>query len=771
MGRRNRKRNRKQNKTREAEKKIISTDKEDVSVDKNDDLEKEILSEIQDKKNNPASEDKNEKRDLLSEIVEDVKREAAKKDAEADEEKTSDSKEETKADEEKADKEKTSLNKEEAKADEEKADEEKTSDSKEEAKIDEEKADGEKTSPSKEKAKTGEKKADGEKMSDSKEEAKADEEKAEAEKTSPSKEEAKAGEEKADEEKAEAEKTSLSKEEAEKDKDEKEKTDKNKKKIGKDKKDRKEKKHKEKSDKEKADDKKEEAEKDDTKKDKDDKEDSASDKGKDEAAAAIALDMPLPYIDPSIVKYKKKKKTARLAWIVSVSVVVAVYIGGFIISSIFFYGNTKVNGIDVSGMKVTEAQKLLVDDMNTYTLEVKFSNGTETLKVGDGGLSLALAQSMKDIKKKQQPYLWFMHFGKTYEYDVKFIASFNDSEMSEFLMSYDAMKKENMTKSKNATVDMSSGVAQIIPDETGTVLDTDSVYDVVSKALENGDASVDIAEAGCYVEADIQADSPSIVSGYSAAEEFLSIDAVYDFAGCKIAIPKEELAAMAYLDGSGNLKISKDKVYSYAAKFAEQYTTAGTERRFKTHDGDIIGIYGKNYGWIIDEEKEAEELYELICKKESFTKEPACKKTGYAMGEMNDIGDTYIEIDLTNQHLYYYVDGKLVLDNDIVSGWLYNPNNYKTPGGLFGMDNKAYKVDLVGENYRTPVNYWMGFNGGIGIHDATWRSRFGGDIYKYDGSHGCINLPLSFAAQVYEIAEPGMPVLCYWLDEVTFYSE
>ncbi|MCM1287683.1 MAG: L,D-transpeptidase family protein [Clostridium sp.] len=726
MGRRNRKRNRKQNKTREAEKKIISTDKEDVSVDKNNDLEKEILSEIQDKKNNPASEDKNEKRDLLSEIVEDVKREAAK-------------------------------------TGEERADAEKTSDSKDEAKTEEEKADAEKTSPSKEEAKTDEEKADAEKMSPSKEEAKTEEEKADAEKTSPSKEEAKT-----DEEKADAEKTSPSKEEAEKDKDEKEKTDKDKKKSGKDKKD---KKHKEKSDKEKADDKKEEAEKEDTKKDKDDKEDASSDKGKDEAAAAIALDMPIPYIDPSIVRYKKKKKTARIAWIVSVSVVAAVYICGFIVSSIFFYGNTKVNGIDVSGMKVTEAQKLLVDDMNTYTLEVKFSNGTETVKVGDGGLSLALAQSMKDIKKKQQPYLWFMHFGKTYEYDVKFIASFNESEMSEFLMSYDAMKKENMTKSKNATVDMSSGVAQIIPDETGTVLDTDSVCDVVSKALENGDTLVDIAEAGCYVEADIQSDSPSIVNGYSAAEEFLSIDAVYDFAGYKISIPKEELAAMAYLDGNGNLKISKDKVYAYAAKFAEQYTTAGTERRFKTHDGDIIGIYGKNYGWIIDEEKEAEELYELICKKESFTKEPACKKTGYAMGEMNDIGDTYIEIDLTNQHLYYYVDGKLVLDNDIVSGWLYNPNNYKTPGGLFGMDNKAYKVDLVGENYRTPVNYWMGFNGGIGIHDATWRSRFGGDIYKYDGSHGCINLPLSFAAQVYEIAEPGMPVLCYWLDEVTFYSE
>lgn len=656
MGKRNRKRNKNRNNNlnnaREAEKKIISTDKEELSVEKNDDVEKEILSEIQDKKNNTVSEDKNEKRDLLSEIVEDIKKESTKEAPEA---------ENKDSDKEEGEKEKV----------EEKAEEEKTEDEKTE-------------------------------------------------------------DEKVEKEKAE--------------KEDKEKTDDSKEKVG------------------------EEKESDSSRKDDENKEE--NDVAKDEAAAAaVALDMPIPFIDPNIVSYKKKKKTAKIAWIVSVSTVAAVYICGFIISSIFFYSNTKINGINVSGKNVTEAEKLIVDDMNTYTLEINFSNCTETIKVGDGGLSLSLQESMKDIKKKQKPYLWFMHFGKTYEYDVKFIASFNDSEMSEYLMSYDAMKKENMTKSKNASVDISSGVAQIIPDETGTELDTNSVCDVVRTALTNCDASVDIAEAGCYVEADIKEDSPSIVSGYSAAEDFLSIDAVYDFAGYKISIPKEELAAMAYLDESGNLKISKDKVYEYAAKFAQQYTTVGTERKFKTHNGDIIGISGQYYGWIIDEEKEAEELYELICKKESFTKEPACEKKGYAMGEMNDIGNTYIEIDLTNQHLYYYVDGKLVLDNDIVSGWLYNPNNYKTPGGLFAMDNKAYKVDLVGPNYRTPVTYWMGFNGGIGIHDATWRSRFGGDIYKYDGSHGCINLPLSFAAQVYEIADPGMPVLCYWLDEVTFYNE
>lgn len=493
------------------------------------------------------------------------------------------------------------------------------------------------------------------------------------------------------------------------------------------------------------------------------------DKAKDEAATT--MDMPIPFIDPTVILYKHKKRVKKIAAIVSASVIAAIYIGGLIISSLFFYDNTRINGIDVSGMSMSEAEKVITDDMNNYTLDIEYSNFTETIKVGDGSLSLSLAEEIKDIKKKQKPYLWFVHFGSNYDYDVDYVASFDDKAMTDYIMSYTAMKPENMRKSKNARVDISTGTAQIIPDETGTQLDTELTCKVIKDALASCDERVNIAENGCYIEADIKEDSPAIVNGYANAEDFLSIEAVYDFKGYKVSIEKEDLASMVTIDANGNLNVSRDKVNDYAHKFAEKYTTVNTERKFETYDGKIIGIHGRNYGWIINEEEEAEELYELICKKESFTKEPAYDRAGYAMCEMNDIGHTYIEIDLTNQHLYYFVDGKLVLDNDIVSGWLYNPNNYRTPGGLFAMDNKAYKVDLVGENYRTPVNYWMGFNGGIGIHDATWRSKFGGDIYKYDGSHGCINLPLDFAAKVYELAEPGMPVLCYWREEVPFYEK
>ena len=58
----------------------------------------------------------------------------------------------------------------------------------------------------------------------------------------------------------------------------------------------------------------------------------------------------------------------------------------------------------------------------------------------------------------------------------------------------------------------------------------------------------------------------------------------------------------------------------------------------------------------------------------------------------------------------------------------------------------------------------MPFNGGIGIHDATWRSSFGGNIYVAGGSHGCVNAPYSLANTIFNNIDSGTPVVCYyWL--------
>jgi lipoprotein-anchoring transpeptidase ErfK/SrfK len=91
-----------------------------------------------------------------------------------------------------------------------------------------------------------------------------------------------------------------------------------------------------------------------------------------------------------------------------------------------------------------------------------------------------------------------------------------------------------------------------------------------------------------------------------------------------------------------------------------------------------------------------------------------------------------------------------------------------TPGGLYGLTYKQLNATLNGPGYSTPVSYWMPFNGGIGLHDATWKTVFGEDYYKTDGSHGCINLPLEAAATIYEYVDTGSPVVCYWENEVEY---
>ncbi|MBR1735964.1 MAG: L,D-transpeptidase, partial [Firmicutes bacterium] len=83
------------------------------------------------------------------------------------------------------------------------------------------------------------------------------------------------------------------------------------------------------------------------------------------------------------------------------------------------------------------------------------------------------------------------------------------------------------------------------------------------------------------------------------------------------------------------------------------------------------------------------------------------------------------------------------------------------PPGTYSVTYKERNATLKGENYETKVAYWMPFNYDIGFHDATWQSAFGGRRYLYYGSHGCVNLPLGVAAQLYDLIERSMPVVCY----------
>ena len=124
-----------------------------------------------------------------------------------------------------------------------------------------------------------------------------------------------------------------------------------------------------------------------------------------------------------------------------------------------------------------------------------------------------------------------------------------------------------------------------------------------------------------------------------------------------------------------------------------------------------------------------------------------------------EVGDTYVEVSLTDQHMWYIVDGDVYLESDCVTG---NYGSADTPKGFWSVNNKISPCTLKGDDYVSYVTYWMPFiGGGWGLHDATWRSKFGGSIYKGDGSHGCVNLPYDIAKKLYAHITVGTPVIVY----------
>lgn len=122
---------------------------------------------------------------------------------------------------------------------------------------------------------------------------------------------------------------------------------------------------------------------------------------------------------------------------------------------------------------------------------------------------------------------------------------------------------------------------------------------------------------------------------------------------------------------------------------------------------------------------------------------------------IKELPDTFIEVDISEQNIKFYLDNNIILDSDIVTG---TENVNDTRIGMFSIYSRETKRYLQGRYY---VDYWMPFDGGIGLHDAGWRDSFGDEIYKTSGSHGCVNLPLDAAQKIYKNSHVGTNVIVH----------
>lgn len=472
--------------------------------------------------------------------------------------------------------------------------------------------------------------------------------------------------------------------------------------------------------------------------------------------------------------YAKQPKKEKSHWrealgytLMTVLVLGAVvyFCGAFYFRDKFFTGTT-INYIDASYAKVDEMEQEVKERVENYRLLIKERGGEEEYIEGEEiGYQYVSTGELKTFKKEQNPFFWPSMLVKNHHYTFASSAVYDAGMLQEEVASLNCLDPAVEQEPKDAVVVFNGMNYELHREVQGKKIDRNQLDQKVKTAVETGAEVLNLERSGCYQAPKVTADNKELQKKYQQLDCFTRTRIEYDFDTEKEILDGSTIHDWIFEDENGDMAVSEDAIAQYVYELAEKYNTHDKGRHFETNDGSFVDVWGGSYGWMIDQTAETEALKELISKGEQIKREPVYYQTPSSETRENcDMGDSYIEIDLTRQHLWMYRDGITIVESDFVSGNM--AKQHGTPGGTYELYWKespsVLKSTEPGDSYETPVTYWMPFNGGIGLHDAPWRGAFGGNIYQTGGSHGCINLPSWAAKEIYENIDAGYPIICYY---------
>ncbi len=436
-----------------------------------------------------------------------------------------------------------------------------------------------------------------------------------------------------------------------------------------------------------------------------------------------------------------------------------------------FFPNTSVNGLDVSYKTAEEAEAIVASRMDDYVLTITGRGGvTEQITGEEAGFHYLFDGTMASYLAAQDPMDWWSHRRQATEYQIDTMIEADDEKLSARIEQLVFLDDSQMTEPQDAylTEFVPGQGYRVVPEVEGTVLDKEAVREAVKEAVHNKKTELSLEELGVYKEPAVTSDYPEIQEKIAEQEHYLGVVVTYQFGDEQEILDRDTTVQWIYLNEEGRVALDEEKAAAYVKELADRYDTVGKTRTLDTTYGETVTIEKGNYGWKIDQAEETKELCAVLESGVSQNREPVYSQKAVSREE-RDYGNTYVEVNLTAQHLYFYKDGELVVDSDFVSGS--HAKGHDTPAGSYFLNYKKRNTVLRGARradgsyeYQSYVKYWMPFNNGIGLHDASWRSSFGGKIYLKNGSHGCVNLPRSAAEKIYENINAGDPILCYHLE-------
>lgn len=461
-------------------------------------------------------------------------------------------------------------------------------------------------------------------------------------------------------------------------------------------------------------------------------------------------------------RFSKKQKIFCILGIIFL-LLLAVYVGVAVFFQSHFGPRTMVNGIKASGKNPEQIEKEIEKEIEGYEITIEErGDKSEVLQGEKLGLKAEFDNSLEQELKKQNGFAWPLQLFRTSEIEIEAMITYDSEALETELRSLACMDEGQVVKPENAFVsEYSEGKGyEIVPEKEGTEIDFAKLLEVMDKSVINLKKTVSLEEEDCYTKAQYTSDSEELKALVDSMNRYVGADITYEFGDKSENLDGTTISQWITVNDNMEAELSAEKISEYITYLAENYNTSGKAKSFRTSYGTTISVSGGDYGWRIDKTAETEALTENIKAGDKISKEPAYAKTASSHGE-NDYGNTYAEVNLTAQHMFFYKDGALILESDFVSG--NEAKGWNTPTGVYGLYYKQKDKTLRGEDYATPVSFWMPFNGGVGFHDATWRRDFGGNYYRNSGSHGCVNLPYSAAKKLYENIESGCPIFVYTL--------
>lgn len=423
----------------------------------------------------------------------------------------------------------------------------------------------------------------------------------------------------------------------------------------------------------------------------------------------------------------------------------------------FFLG-TAVNGENVEFQTVKQVNSLILEQAEGYGLTLLERGGTEeSVTAQQLGMSFSETENVRNYKRVQNGFLWPRMFWQQDTYQIAPDITFDEETFDETLASLSCVREGE--EPEDARVELTADGYELYPEQQGSRIKEDVLKEQVRAAAETLTETVDLEEAGCYEAPSLTADSPEITELTAKLDQWFATEVTYEFGSQTEVVDSSVVAGFIQLDGC-EASLSEEAVRAWVAGLADRRDTYKKSRQFNSTLRGVITVSGGNYGWQIDQETETAALLASVEKGETAAKQPAWSREGKAWGDNNDVGDTYIEVDMGAQHMWAYKDGALLIDTDVVTGNI--SRNYGTPSMVAAIQYKDRNAVLRGDNYATPVKYWMPFYGNYGIHDAGWRREFGGTVYLTNGSHGCVNTPPAAMKVIFENMDSGTPVVLYY---------